>query len=125
MNTKAEFDYIAFEGEASVRRMIIGHWDDVSNESSGTITVNAKGLKPNTEYQVGIVGFDKDMREKFLLYDFTTGEPTGPLPELTAEPVPSKRRGTKRLQDQDDLYGLDGGRSFPEGIHRRRSQPSR
>lgn len=87
VNTKAEFDYIAFEGEASVRRMIIGHWDDVSNESSGTITVNAKGLKPNTEYQVGIVGFDKDMREKFLLYDFTTGEPTGPLPELTAEPV--------------------------------------
>ena len=83
VNTKAEFDYIAFEGEASVRRMIIGHWDDVSNESSGTITVNAKGLKPNTEYQVGIVGFDKDMREKFLLYDFTTGEPTGPLPELS------------------------------------------
>lgn len=87
VNTKAEFDYTAFEGEASVRRMIIGHWDDVSNESSGAITVNAKGLKPNTEYQVGIVGFDKDMREKFLLYDFTTGEPTGPLPELTAEPV--------------------------------------
>lgn len=95
VNTKAEFDYIAFEGEASVRRMIIGHWDDVSNESSGTITVNAKGLKPNTEYQVGIVGFDKDMREKFLLYDFTTGEPTGPLPEPVTVETPWNKAAFK------------------------------
>lgn len=82
---KAEFDFISFEGEASVRRMIIGHWDDLTNESTKTITVNATGLKPNTEYQVGVVGFDKELREKVLLYDFTTGEPTGPKPTLAVE----------------------------------------
>ena len=43
--------------------MIIGHWDDLTNESTKAITVNATGLKPNTEYQVGIVGFDKELRE--------------------------------------------------------------
>ena len=62
--------------------MIIGEWDDLSNESTKVITINATGLKPNTEYQVGIVGFDKELREKVLLYDFTTGEPTGPKPTL-------------------------------------------
>lgn len=86
VNTKANFDYTAFEGEDIVRRSIIGHWEDTSNESSEALTINATGLTPDTEYQVGIVGFDKDMREKFLLYDFTTGEPTGPLPELVVEP---------------------------------------
>ena len=83
--SRADFDYTAFEGEASVRRMIIGHWDDLTNESTKAITVNATGLKPNTEYQVGIVGFDKELREKVLLYDFTTGEPTGPKPTLAVE----------------------------------------
>ena len=86
INTKAEFDYMSFEGEASVRRMIIGPWSETSNEGIGSIVVNAKGLKPNTDYQVGIVGFDKDNREKLLLYDFRTGEPIGPLPELSATP---------------------------------------
>ena len=86
VNTKAEFDYMSFEGEASVRRMIIGPWSETSNEGIGSIVVNAKGLKPNTDYQVGIVGFDKDNREKLLLYDFRTGEPIGPLPELSATP---------------------------------------
>lgn len=85
INTRSEFDYTAFEGEASVRRMIIGEWDNFTNESTKAITVNATGLKPNTEYQVGIVGFDKELREKFLLYDFTTGEPTGPKPTLAVE----------------------------------------
>ena len=32
--SRADFDYTAFEGEASVRRMIIGEWDDLSNEST-------------------------------------------------------------------------------------------
>ena len=86
VNTKAEFDYMSFEGEASVRRMIIGPWNETSNEGTESIVVNAKGLKPNTDYQIGIVGFDKDNREKLLLYDFRTGEPTGPLPELSAAP---------------------------------------
>lgn len=86
VNTKAEFDYMSFEGEASVRRMIIGPWSETSNEGIGSIVVNAKGLKPNTDYQVGIVGFDKDNREKLLLYDFRTSEPIGPLPELSATP---------------------------------------
>ena len=83
--SRADFDYTAFEGEASVRRMIIGEWDNFTNESTKAITVNATGLKPNTEYQVGIVGFDKELREKVLLYDFTTGEPTGPKPTLAVE----------------------------------------
>ncbi len=83
--SKADFDYTAFEGEAVVRRKIIGHWDDLSNESTEPLTVNATGLKPNTAYQVGIVGFDGELREKVLFYDFTTGEPTGPRPELTVE----------------------------------------
>ncbi len=66
------------------------------------------------------------MREKFLLYDFTTGEPTGPLPELTAEPVTVETPWNKAAFKIKTTYtGLDGGRSFPEGIHRRRSQPSR
>ena len=39
--SRADFDYTAFEGEASVRRMIIGHWDDLTNESTKAITVNA------------------------------------------------------------------------------------
>ena len=68
--SRADFDYTAFEGEASVRRMIIGHWDDLTNESTKAITVNATGLKPNTEYQVGIVGFDdKSCAKRFC---FTT-----------------------------------------------------
>ena len=31
------------------------------------------------------MGFDKELREKVLLYDFTTGEPTGPKPTLAVE----------------------------------------
>lgn len=88
INTKAEFDFVSFEGEASIRRMIIGPWSETNNEGTGAIVVNANGLKPNTHYQVGIVGFDKERREKLIFADFKTGEPTGPLPELSAEPEP-------------------------------------
>lgn len=80
-----------------MRRMIIGHWDDLTNESTKAITVNATGLKPNTEYQVGIVGFDKELREKVLLYDFTTGEPTGPNRLWPSKHRLSKLRGTRPL----------------------------
>lgn len=93
VESRAEFDFALSEGEAQMRNLIVGFWDDEQNSpkrvQTGTIEYKALGLVPNSEYVVGIVGYDKDHREKLIRYDFVTGEPTGPKPTLTiteAEP---------------------------------------
>lgn len=87
VNAKSEFDYDRFEGEQQVRYSIIGHWDDSTNtpsrEYSGDNQISANGLIPNTPYEVGIIGFDAQGREKFKMVQFITGKPTGPAPTLT------------------------------------------
>ncbi|MDE7126217.1 MAG: hypothetical protein K2O12_07060, partial [Muribaculaceae bacterium] len=91
---KSEWDYSALEGEQQTRFMIIGHWDDSTNPIrraySGPATINSQGLIPNTQYVIGIIGFDAEGREKLKRIDFITGEPTGPAPTLTiTEATPS------------------------------------
>ena len=92
---KKEFDAAEFEGKESVRGMIIGNWDDQKNIENGagqraykgSAKLTPKGLKPQSEYIFGIVGFDADGREFFKLFNFTTKEPSGPKPEITLEKV--------------------------------------
>lgn len=109
-----------------MRRMIIGHWDDLTNESTKAITVNATGLKPNTEYQVGIVGFDKELREKVLLYDFTTGEPTGPKPTLAVETQTVETPWNKAAFKVNATYAVAMTAGvFPKRLHRRSARPPR
>ncbi len=91
---KSEWDYTALEGEQQTRFMIIGHWDDSTNAIkraySGSATIKNVGLIPNSQYVIGIVGFDAEGREKVKRIDFITGEPTGPAPTLTiTETTPS------------------------------------
>ena len=92
---KKEFDAAEFEGMESVRGMIIGNWDDQKNIETGAgqraykgaAKLTPKGLKPQSEYIFGVVGFDADGREFFKLFNFTTKEPSGPKPEIILEEV--------------------------------------
>ena len=87
VESRSEFDYALAEGEAQMRNLVVGFWDDNENSPkrvhSGTIEYKALGLIPNSEYVLGIVGYDAQRREKWIRYDFITGEPTGPKPTLT------------------------------------------
>ena len=92
--SKSEWDYSAREGEEQLRYMIIGHWDDSTNpvrrSYTGAATIKNEGLVPNSQYVVGIIGFDSNGREKMKTLDFITGEPTGPAPTLSVtEATPS------------------------------------
>lgn len=86
VESKSEFDYALSEGEAQMRNLVVGNWDDSNNAVSrvkhGPTEILANGLIPNTEYVVGIIGYDELRREKFVRYDFITGEPTGPKPTV-------------------------------------------
>lgn len=93
VESRSEFDYALSEGEAQMHNLVVGFWDDEMNTPkrvhTGTIEYKALGLIPNSEYVLGIVGYDAQQREKWIRYDFVTGEPTGPKPTLTvteAEP---------------------------------------
>lgn len=79
---RSEIDYIALEGEASVRSAIIGAWGNTEREYSGPARIEASGLMPDTEYVLGIVGFDEQRNEKVKLIYFTTESPSGPLAEV-------------------------------------------
>lgn len=81
-DTRTEFEYILTEGDASFRANIIGPWSDTSREHSGPSQLEITGLRPDTEYILGIVGFDKDLNEKVKTVYFTTGSPVGPKPEM-------------------------------------------
>lgn len=87
VDQKAEFDNYRREGEEQVRYAIIGHWDDATNiparEFTGDYQFTSNGLIPKTQYEVGIIGFDAQGREKFKMIEFVTGMPTGPAPTLT------------------------------------------
>lgn len=85
--TREDMDYIGTEGEASIRSAIIGPWASTDNEYSGPAEITATGLRPDTEYVLGIVGFDASLNEKVKLAYFTTGSPTGPVPTMTMEMV--------------------------------------
>lgn len=77
VDTRASYDSWAFEGEAFIRGAIIGKCADTSREYTGAATIDATGLIPNTEYIVGIVGFDSELRECVKKVSFTSGEPVG------------------------------------------------
>ncbi len=86
VDKKTEFDYWRREGESQLRSVVIGNWDDATNSiprsHTGNVTLNSTGLIPNTDYVVGIVGFDSERRERVKYIDFRTGEPIGPKPEI-------------------------------------------
>lgn len=87
IDKKSEFDYWKRESEEQVHSEIIGHWDDEKNFIKRLYTGNSEiektGLVPNTDYVVGIVGFDAERREYMTLLDCRTSEPTGPAPTIT------------------------------------------
>ena len=93
-----EFDYAEFEGEDAIRALIIGYWDDQQNidknagkrSYSEAVTFNPAGLMPLISYTVGIVGFDEQRREKVILRQFSTTEPTGPKPEVEVTQNPTE-----------------------------------
>ena len=79
----ADYEAFLFEGEEMVRRAVIGPWEDKSTEYTGAQSLKLNGLMPETDYYICIVAFDQDMRELYVEKVFTTGEPTGPAPEVT------------------------------------------
>lgn len=83
VDTEANFGEAEFEGEAAVRRYIIGNWSDTENEYTEATSLSLASMTPNTEYRVGVVGFDAQNREKVVFVNFSTTEPTGPKPEFT------------------------------------------
>lgn len=80
--SEADYEAFLFEGEEMVRRAVIGAWDDTSTEYRGPQSLTLGGLKPNSNYYVCMVVFDKDMRELYIEKMFTTTEPVGPAPEI-------------------------------------------
>lgn len=82
----ADKDGILIEGESALRGSIIGDPTDRSREYTAATTVQTSGLTPNTEYTVGVVGFDAQNREKVVFATFTTTPPTGPAPTIVPEP---------------------------------------
>lgn len=92
IDKRSEFDYFRREGEAQVRSVVIGNWDDSTNQTPrehvGSTVINSTGLIPNTDYVVGIVGFDSERHEIAKYIDFRTGEPVGPVPQITITAMP-------------------------------------
>lgn len=80
------FEYCVAEGEAQVRSLIIGYWDDSRNMSprnyEGECELVSTGLVPMSQYVVGIVAFDDMNREKVFVTDLMTGDPVGPKPTI-------------------------------------------
>lgn len=115
---RSEFDFAKNEGEAQVRSLIIGRWDDETNTPkrvyNGTTQIVSSGLIPNTDYVLGIVGFDAQNREKVMTINFVTGEPTGPAPTInitqttpeTAAPWKSAAFNVKLTNAVEVRYGF-------------------
>ncbi|MBR5249975.1 MAG: hypothetical protein IKV28_05260 [Bacteroidales bacterium] len=80
--SEADYRVALNEDEDMVRRYIMGDWTDRSNEYKKSIEFTANGLTPNTPYKVGLMAFDEAMREQLLIVDFSTEDPTLPLPEF-------------------------------------------
>ena len=80
--SEADYESFLFEGEEMVRRAVIGPWDDTSTEYRGAQSLSLGGLRPDSDYYICIVVFDKDMRELYIEKVFTTTEPVGPAPEI-------------------------------------------
>ncbi|MCM1293612.1 MAG: hypothetical protein NC111_07510 [Bacteroides sp.] len=115
VETRAEFDYALAEGEAQMRNLIVGFWDDSRNSPkrlyTGAREFNTTAMIPNTEYVVGIIGYDVQRRETLVRYDFVTGEPTGPAPTIeitdvaTSSPWSSKAYNVKVSGAEEVIYG--------------------
>lgn len=82
IDTRMEFEYVGGEGLNHLKSFVIGPWYDKSNEYTEAATVEASGLRPNTDYVVGVVGFDAEHGEVFKSFDFRTTEPVGPEPTI-------------------------------------------
>lgn len=118
VESRAEFDFALSEGEAQMRNLIVGWWDDEQNSPKrvhqGPCEFNSLGLIPNSEYVVGVIGYDAQRREKLIRYDFITGEPTGPKPTVTiteAEPSveapwSTKAYNVKATNVTEGFYGF-------------------
>ncbi len=87
VEAREEFDFALNEGEAQMWNLIVGQWDDEQNTPkrlyTGAVQNKSIGFIPNSEYVVGIVGYDAQRREKRIRIDFVTGDPTGPKPTVT------------------------------------------
>lgn len=88
---RADYDYTLREGMAQWKANIVGYWDDSLNlqhfekqhEYKGATTITMGGLRPQSNYVVGIIGYDKQGAEVFVNEVVMTSEPVGPLPEIT------------------------------------------
>lgn len=80
---RVEFDNA--EAEGYLDQLIIGDWMDESREYTEAREFEISGLVPNSSYVAGVVGFDAENRQKRIIVAFTTGEPTGPAPEISIE----------------------------------------
>ncbi len=87
VDTKREFDYVGGEGEDHLKSFVIGPWYDESNMFTEAAEYYTTGLRPNTAYVAGVVGFDAENGEVFKQIDFVTGEPVGPEPVVTLTQV--------------------------------------
>lgn len=98
------FEYCVAEGEAQVRSLIIGYWDDSRNMSprnyEGECELVSTGLVPMSQYVVGIVAFDDMNREKVFVTDLMTGDPVGPKPQLRSMPNGKRRHSALRQNTQ-------------------------
>ncbi len=82
IDTRREFDYVGGEGEDHLKSFVIGPWYDESNSYTAATEITSTGLRPNTAYVVGVVGFDADNGEVFKQLEFSTTAPVGPEPAI-------------------------------------------
>ncbi len=82
IDTRKEFDYVGGEGEDHLKSFVIGPWYDESNNYTAAAEITSGGLRPNTAYVVGVVGFDAENGEVFKQFEFNTTEPVGPKPTI-------------------------------------------
>lgn len=82
---KASFAQMWVEGEYMVRSTLIGDPTDKSEEYEASAPFDFDGLTPDTEYTIGVIGFDAQNREKMVFTDFSTTPPTGPVPVIRFE----------------------------------------
>lgn len=92
--SRADYEYILREGTPQWKASVVGYWDDKLNiekggarhEYTGESQLRMAGLHPETEYVVGVIGYDRDGRECFINEYCITTPPVGPLPEVTISP---------------------------------------
>lgn len=78
----ADYESIDFEGDDAIRNATIGNWGDTSYEYTGAQEIELTGLMPVSGYKLCVIAFDSEQRELLKVVPFTSGNPTGPAPEI-------------------------------------------